>query len=231
MLKEFGGGARRLVLFGLNVFFLIALFMPFFSVDMLITTVSVSVWDTMTGKHFAEFILDDMGWTIWLVRLAQLMLVGIPVVYGLKILGVFGPKMKDSKAWGVILSLGELIALLGLPLIIFLNGTSLEDLNVSEALEEMSTWFFIWIVLVVVSIVLTVWRDGPGKVLPEQRPSLQTKCPFCGKAVDRKTSRFCGYCGKDLSLVPVNGWICPSCGTLGKENDTYCSHCGAIRLK
>jgi len=70
---------------------------------------------------------------------------------------------------------------------------------------------------------------GMGMMMPQmikEAMSAQTiACPKC-KANIPKESKFCPFCGVDLTKENVQGVECPKCGEVSPPGSTFCPHCG-----
>jgi len=71
---------------------------------------------------------------------------------------------------------------------------------------------------------------GMGMMMPQmlqQSMMGQTVvCPKC-KATIPAGSKFCSFCGADLTKEQATGVECPRCGELNPPDAKFCSHCGA----
>lgn len=215
---------KRWVLFGCNVFFFVAVFLPFFEVDLIIASASMSVWNVLSGgfRVLMTFVNAGVGTA---AGLCALMLLLVPVVHCLKLLGVFGERVRDSVGFSVILSFMEFIAMVCLPLTYLF--ADLDDAEMSDILNAMSVMFYVWLVVAVVAIVLSVMPEpAPVAVGYPYAYGGAELCKTCSAQIV-PGSEFCWHCGTRIERASVPaGVFCQSCGTHNTADAKFCVGCG-----
>ncbi|MBR7020271.1 MAG: zinc ribbon domain-containing protein [Lachnospiraceae bacterium] len=215
---------KRWTLFGCNVFFFIAVFLPLFEIDLLITSASMSTWNVISGgfRVLMTFVNAGVG---TLAGLLAVLLLVIPIVHCLKLIGVFGERFRDSADVSTILSFAEIIALLGLPLVLLFSD--IDDVELSDILNVISVVFYIWLVVAIVAVVLSIRLEPlPVDQVVAFRYNTTETCPACG-AQTAQGSVFCWNCGTRVEHKPVfTGVFCQSCGTQNSDDAVFCSSCG-----
>lgn len=215
---------KRWVLFGCNVFFFIAVFLPFFEVELIITSVSMSAWNVLSGgfRVLMTFVSAGVGTA---AGLCALMLLAVPVVHCLKLLGVFGARVRDSAGFSLILSFAELLAMICLPLTYLF--ADLDDAEMSDILNAMSVVFYVWLVVAIVAIVLSVMLEpAPVIVAYPYTYSGVEVCKTCGAQI-ASGSEFCWNCGTRVVRVSAaTGVYCQHCGTYNSGEAQFCTGCG-----
>ena len=218
---------KRYALIGLCVCSLILVFLPLFEIDAFFVDYSVSTWN-IVRQAFGEDV--DLEGADLIAVLCAVCLMVIPLVHLLKLTGAFGKSFKDSKIGSILLSVGQLAAILGFSYFLVFFDNDFDDFEMNLLVSLLTPWFYIWFVAIVVMIVLSCTL-GEGEYSLAAGTSVPTQngvfCPSCG-AMNSSASGFCSKCGATLSNqeAPI---VCSNCGRKLTATDAFCPGCGTAR--
>lgn len=116
----------------------------------------------------------------------------------------------------------------------------------SKAVEMYSTLFYIFIVLGIIFLILSIVMFCAGESSKSENTNENSKentekdkprfveCPNCGELNSSNNSK-CFKCKTDLSAIIIkrqtvasNEWVCPKCG---RKNQNYVGTCGCGEVK
>lgn len=116
----------------------------------------------------------------------------------------------------------------------------------SKAVEMYSTLFYIFIVLGIIFLILSIVMFCAGESSKSENTNVNSKentekdkprfveCPNCGELNSSNNSK-CFKCKTDLSAIIIkrqtvasNEWVCPKCG---RKNQNYVGTCGCGEVK
>ena len=116
----------------------------------------------------------------------------------------------------------------------------------SKAVEMYSTLFYIFIVLGIIFLILSIVMFCAGESSKSENTNVNSKentekdkprfveCPNCGELNSSNNSK-CFKCKTDLPAIIIkrqtvasNEWVCPKCG---RKNQNYVGTCGCGEVK
>ncbi|MBP5491003.1 MAG: zinc ribbon domain-containing protein [Lachnospiraceae bacterium] len=227
---------RRWMLLLLNCFFFVGTFFTMFNWGQR----DVNVWKFW--KFISELqvrktvALSDVAVKIGL-RISVVFLVVFPILHVLKLLGLFGESRRNKAALSWLFSALELLGAIGVPTLYVyaaLGGRSnLTPELVKELFETIATWAYVWIILIIIAMVLSI-RLMPTPPVFKSLTSIKYKdivCSDCGRK-NPHDANFCLGCGKRFTENTIpSKWFCPICGAKNTATVSRCTSCGAYRPK
>lgn len=182
----------------LSIFSLIAVFLPLLELDGLLFDYSISAWNIIT-QAFGED--AEVEGKLLLAVICGVLLILIAVVHILKLLGILGERVRDSRMYSLILSLAQLVCLAGFVGLIIGEG-DMDDLELNILFSLLTPWLYIWFIATIVMVFLSLKLQ---ETVNDYTPA---------NVMLRPTTFFCTKCGKALSTQDV---FFPSCGAPCKK--------------
>ena len=230
--SEARSNTRRWQLLLLNVFFVFGTLLPVYDFG----TGSANTWELRRGLlRQATSLQKDYGEMFsFAMTICGMLLVILPIVHVLKLVGVLGEKLRNSRLVSWILSLGEFICTLCVPLIpLAYSFGSTGNIVTASVANYFSPWLYVWVLLTVYAIVISMCLKPTAPIfkglIANEKDVI---CKECGYK-NPFGSDYCIGCGKPLlsEQKRKTEWFCPSCGTKNSANEHSCTVCGKTRPK
>lgn len=177
----------------LSIFSLIAVFLPLLELDAWLFDYSISTWNIITQAFGEDAELEGK---LLLAVICGVLLIIISVIHILKLLGILGERIRDSREISLILSLAQLLALVGFVGLIIGEG-DMDDFELNVLFSLLTPWLYIWFIATIVMVLLSLKLQGNVSVYAPANVMFQPETAFCTK------------CGRALTSKDV---FCPGCG-------------------